>query len=186
MITGFHFGMNFINYNWLWSERVKTFTLRANAEDRRGEVQRNETGCIDVDSINCEDNYLGRNAYLLIYTGFNLGAVIFCITRGMWFFVFCAKISINLHDWMFRSLVRAPTKFFDDNPSGTPFTVAVVYWKLLSPLSFINVLIGRKSDEPIHERCKKIHNLLSFNLLFKYQFLRSEPLMRCFHQVFTF
>ncbi|XP_035703251.1 multidrug resistance-associated protein 4 isoform X2 [Folsomia candida] len=90
----------------------------ANDEDRRSSIERNETGCIGVESVSCENNYLGRDTYLLIYTGFNVGAITLTITRGVWFFLFCCKISINLHDRMFRSLVRAPTKFFDENPSG--------------------------------------------------------------------
>jgi len=47
-----------------------------------------------------------------------MSATIFCFIKALLFFIFCTIISVNLHDWMFTSLVRAPTKFFDDNPSG--------------------------------------------------------------------
>lgn len=66
---------------------------------------------------NTED-YLGEGKYLWIY-GCLVGAVfIGNAFRAVGFFSYCSKISINVHDSMFQSIVRAPPRFFDENPSG--------------------------------------------------------------------
>lgn len=66
-----------------------------------------------------DDGYLGENVYLWVYTG--IVAAVFVLTkfRAIYFFMYCTKISVNVHNRMFMSLVRAPIKYFDDNPSGS-------------------------------------------------------------------
>ncbi|ODN00558.1 Multidrug resistance-associated protein 4 [Orchesella cincta] len=64
------------------------------------------------------DNYLGRNVYIYVFTGLVGGVILFSLLRAVGFFIYCMKISVNMHNRMFTSLVRAPSKFFDDNPSG--------------------------------------------------------------------
>ncbi|GJQ74461.1 hypothetical protein Trydic_g21331 [Trypoxylus dichotomus] len=56
--------------------------------------------------------------YLYVYTGFVAGCIIFVVLRSIIFFKFCMTASQNLHDSMFHSLLRAPMRFFDTNPSG--------------------------------------------------------------------
>ncbi|CAL8104322.1 unnamed protein product [Orchesella dallaii] len=63
-------------------------------------------------------DYLGRNAYIWVFTGLVAAVIFFNLLRAVGFFTYCMKISVNMHNRMFTSLVRAPPKFFDDNPSG--------------------------------------------------------------------
>ncbi|ODM90032.1 Multidrug resistance-associated protein 4 [Orchesella cincta] len=65
-----------------------------------------------------DDDYLGQNTYIYIYSGIILAVVVTNIFRSLSFFSYSLKIGINLHNAMFSSIVRAPVKFFDDNPSG--------------------------------------------------------------------
>lgn len=80
-----------------------------------------------------DDNYLGRNTYIYVFAGLVAGVIVFNLIRAVGFFTYSMKISVNMHDRMFSSLVRAPAKFFDDNPSGKdnshqhPFQFLVSY-----------------------------------------------------------
>ncbi|CAL8111094.1 unnamed protein product [Orchesella dallaii] len=71
-----------------------------------------------LSSLLDDDNYLGQNTYIYIYAGLVLTVIISNVLRSVSFFSYSLKIGINLHDAMFSSVVRAPVKFFDDNPSG--------------------------------------------------------------------
>lgn len=62
--------------------------------------------------------YRGEDYYMYFYTGIVIAVIISTLTRAFVFFWYSLQIGINLHDKMFRSVVRAPVKFFDDNPSG--------------------------------------------------------------------
>ncbi|CAG7835020.1 unnamed protein product, partial [Allacma fusca] len=57
-------------------------------------------------------------SYFYIYTGIVIALFFITKATAMYWSYYCMKISVNVHDNMFKSLVRAPTKFFDDNPSG--------------------------------------------------------------------
>jgi len=85
---------------------------------RRTNAEEKQRDCAESLDPDCDDGYLGEYAYLGIYTGFAAATVVFCLYRSIYFYVYCTKISINLHNWMFTSMVRAPTKFYDENPSG--------------------------------------------------------------------
>lgn len=65
-----------------------------------------------------DDEYLGEDVYLWVYSGIVVAVFVLTKFRAIYFFMFCIKISINVHNRMFVSLVRAPMKFFDENPSG--------------------------------------------------------------------
>lgn len=43
---------------------------------------------------------------------------VIALTRSVTFFRFCATVSQNLHDRMFRGLISTKMRFFDTNPSG--------------------------------------------------------------------
>lgn len=59
---------------------------------------------------------LDQNA--LIYTLLIAGLFVLTLIRTTTFFVACMRSSINLHNRLFRSVLRAPIKFFDYNPIG--------------------------------------------------------------------
>ncbi|XP_040061540.1 ATP-binding cassette sub-family C member 4 [Ixodes scapularis] len=46
------------------------------------------------------------------------GLVLSSMARTVAFFVMCMRASVNLHNRMFRSVIRAPIYFFDTNPIG--------------------------------------------------------------------
>lgn len=60
---------------------------------------------------------LEQNAY--IYSGFVATLFVLTLLRTTSFFIACTRSSINLHDRLFRSILRAPVKFFDINPIGS-------------------------------------------------------------------
>jgi len=67
---------------------------------------------------NDDDEYLGESVYLWIYGGAAFAVVAGNLLRAFGFFTYCSRISVNIHNEMVTSVVRSPTKFFDDNPSG--------------------------------------------------------------------
>jgi ATP-binding cassette subfamily C (CFTR/MRP) protein 4 len=91
---------------------------RTNEEEKKAKREKEAAGDATTPASEEEDTYLGQDIYIYVYSGLTL--LIFVVTkvRAIYFFQYCMKISINVHNRMFGSLVRAPTKFFDDNPSG--------------------------------------------------------------------
>ncbi|ODN04666.1 Multidrug resistance-associated protein 4 [Orchesella cincta] len=64
------------------------------------------------------DELSNQNFYAYVYCGLIGIFISIVVFRSIIFFWYCMRISINLHDFMFGSLVRTSVKFFDDNPSG--------------------------------------------------------------------
>lgn len=59
-----------------------------------------------------------REMFLVVYTCV-MGVGTLCyITRSFSFFRMCLRISVNLHDMIFRGVTRAKMIFFNNNPSG--------------------------------------------------------------------
>lgn len=94
-----------------------------------------------------DDEYLGEDVYLWVYSGIVVAVFVLTKFRAIYFFMFCIKISINVHNRMFVSLVRAPMKFFDENPSGNykHFTVKNISLEILLNILFyfFIIFIGR-------------------------------------------
>lgn len=63
-------------------------------------------------------SYLGRNTYIYIYSGLIGIAVVLSCFRSVLFFKYSSRIAVNMHESMFMSLIRAPSRFFDVNASG--------------------------------------------------------------------
>ena len=59
-----------------------------------------------------------RYMYLFIYTALTVLTILAFTFRGVLFFRMCLRISINLHDLLFRGVSRAKMIFFNNNPSG--------------------------------------------------------------------
>ncbi|CAL8129140.1 unnamed protein product [Orchesella dallaii] len=65
-----------------------------------------------------DNSYRGQEFYIWIYTIFVFSVAIATHLKAIGFFTYCLRISVNIHEKMFSGIIRAPVKFFDDNPSG--------------------------------------------------------------------
>ena len=73
---------------------------------------------VEVDDSHSDLFRLNREYFLIVYTCImGVGTVCYTI-RSFAFFRMCLKISINLHDMIFRGISRAKMIFFNNNPSG--------------------------------------------------------------------
>jgi len=59
-----------------------------------------------------------KQFYILVYSVLVVVIAFATNINCAYFFRYCMRISINVHNKMFGSLVRAPVKFYDENPSG--------------------------------------------------------------------
>lgn len=59
-----------------------------------------------------------RESYLIVYTTIIASILITFLLRSFSFFRMCVRISINLHDMIFRGVTCAKMLFFNNNPSG--------------------------------------------------------------------
>ncbi|CAG0895339.1 unnamed protein product [Cyprideis torosa] len=55
---------------------------------------------------------------MYIYAGIVLSLILLSLVRSWHVMSICMKASVNLHSKMFNSVLRAPMKFFDNNPVG--------------------------------------------------------------------
>ena len=78
-------------------------------------ILNNETSnMIEYDESSQNQHYFNLGIY-----GAIVGAlVVTSMIRTMYFFFLCMRSSVNLHDSMFQSIIRAPCRFFDTNPVG--------------------------------------------------------------------
>ena len=79
-----------------------------------------------------------------VYTILLVGLFIFSMIRSVHFFVTCMSTSINLHNNMFDSVIRAPVLFFDKNPIGrilNRFTKDIGCMDEMLPSAFFDVII---------------------------------------------
>ncbi|XP_058060768.1 uncharacterized protein LOC131211356 [Anopheles bellator] len=63
-------------------------------------------------------NYFERQQFIWIYSALIVLVVVVVVKRAFSFFYVCLRISMNLHDRLFRGLTRATMHFFNTNPSG--------------------------------------------------------------------
>lgn len=59
-----------------------------------------------------------RHNFLVAYTIIMFFGTVCYLSRSFSFFHMCIRISINLHDMIFRGVSRATMAFFNNNPSG--------------------------------------------------------------------
>jgi len=81
----------------------------------RKNILNNET----YDNFEYEDSALNEHYFNLgIYGVIVAALVVSSMIRTVYFFYLCMQSSVNLHDLMFQSIIRAPCRFFDTNPVG--------------------------------------------------------------------
>lgn len=74
-------------------------------------------GSTDYEPVTLTDTLtLRQNA--IVYTILIASLFVLTLIRTTCFFVTCMRASINLHNELFKSVLRAPIKFFDYNPIG--------------------------------------------------------------------
>ncbi|KAF2880617.1 hypothetical protein ILUMI_25557 [Ignelater luminosus] len=61
---------------------------------------------------------LSRKQCIIIYAILILTTVTVAVSRSFFFFTICMRASVNLHNKMFRSIIRASMRFFQTNTSG--------------------------------------------------------------------
>lgn len=59
-----------------------------------------------------------REEYIMVYTVIIVVGTCIFLIRSISFFRLCLRVSINLHDKLFRGISRARMLFFNNNPSG--------------------------------------------------------------------
>lgn len=59
-----------------------------------------------------------RDTYIIVYSCIMVFGIIAFLSRSFSFYQMCIRISINLHDMVFRGVTRAKMIFFNNNPSG--------------------------------------------------------------------
>ena len=80
---------------------------------------------ISTFDANTEESLEANLFNLGIYGGLVAGLCVLSIIRTISLFVLCMRSSVTLHDNMFKSITRAPCRFFDINPVGeSPFKKA--------------------------------------------------------------
>lgn len=63
-----------------------------------------------------------KHIYMMFYIGISVLVLVIDVVRSVYMFYYTMRISKNIHTKMFKCLVQAPIKFFDDNPSGMYIT----------------------------------------------------------------
>lgn len=108
----FYFALNFHIISRVdWEKRVaKTAVkLSINATELPSAIRANDS----VEAVKVE-----REQLLIIYTTIMVLGTICVVCRSFSSFRMCLRISINLHDMIFRGITRAKMAFFHNNPSG--------------------------------------------------------------------
>jgi len=109
----------YVTADLFWEFVFDVSSFRTNSEAKRStefeQIKFNNSKNSSNNDLHLEYDY---DTYVSVYSKTVAGISIGCLTVALLYFRFASKISINLHDQMFRSLVRAPISFFDKNPSG--------------------------------------------------------------------
>ncbi|CAG9858341.1 unnamed protein product [Phyllotreta striolata] len=69
--------------------------------------------------VNDEEYRVIKSNYAMYaYGALIAGSIVLTLARSFFFFKMCMISSVNLHSKIFHSLLKAPMRFFDTNPSG--------------------------------------------------------------------
>lgn len=71
-----------------------------------------------LQNLTSENETLPREEIIYVYTALTLGTVVIAIVKSVYFMLFFAMASKNLHDFIFTKMIRATMKFYNANPSG--------------------------------------------------------------------
>ena len=91
---------------------MKSKEAAVGVEDPPTLVARSNFSTFDTNRQSLNLSHLG------IYGGLVGGLCVVSVIRTIGLFVLCMRSSVALHDNMFKSITRAPCRFFDINPVG--------------------------------------------------------------------
>ena len=118
-LSAFFLMINFIVTQILFSGSEYWLTLWTNAEELRGRLNSTNftnstvTTLYGLNLIDL-DTYTG----IYVFSGLIGGVFFFSMLRTVHFFLTCLGSSIDLHNNMFRAVMRSPIQFFNKNPAG--------------------------------------------------------------------
>uniref|UniRef100_A0A182NN20 Uncharacterized protein n=1 Tax=Anopheles dirus TaxID=7168 RepID=A0A182NN20_9DIPT len=111
-------GVDIFVAEWVnWEERVAGIPPVFDVNDNDTILSSRDMRDVMRDQMDVS-NFIDRQQYIWIYSGLIILLVILVVQRSFSFFYVCLRISINLHDQLFRGLTRATMHFFNTNPSG--------------------------------------------------------------------
>lgn len=104
-----------ISHRVNWEESVMKTNTSETLNERiiANTIEAGNSSSNDSESIAHE-----REVYLIIYACIMVVGTLCFLLRSFSFFRMCIRISINLHDMIFRGISRAKMIFFNNNPSG--------------------------------------------------------------------
>jgi len=76
-------------------------------------------------SSNRDPYDLSTNQRIAIYGGIVLASIVVVTSKTVLNYLICITASRNLHNKMFRSILRSPVLFFDTNPVGMNIRISV-------------------------------------------------------------
>ncbi|XP_053661392.1 ATP-binding cassette sub-family C member 4 [Anopheles marshallii] len=111
-------GVDIFVAEWVnWEEQVAGIPPEFDLNDNHTILSSRDVRILLQEQTNVS-NFIERQQYIWIYSGLIILLVILVVQRSFSFFYVCLRISVNLHDRLFRGLTRATMHFFNTNPSG--------------------------------------------------------------------
>ncbi|KFB46275.1 AGAP004603-PA-like protein [Anopheles sinensis] len=111
-------GVDIFVAEWVnWEERVAGIPPVFDLNDNHTILSSRDVRVLLREQTNVS-NYIERQQYIWVYSGLIILLVVLVVQRSFSFFYVCLRISMNLHDRLFRGLTRATMHFFNTNPSG--------------------------------------------------------------------
>lgn len=55
---------------------------------------------------------------MYIYGSITIATIIIALVKSIYYMLFFAKASMNLHDYIFDNIIKATMRFYNENPSG--------------------------------------------------------------------
>jgi ABC-type multidrug transport system fused ATPase/permease subunit len=71
-----------------------------------------------LNNLTRENETFPRDTLLYTYSGIILAVLVFGVVHGLYFMIFFAVASSNLHRLSFSNIIKATMRFFNGNPSG--------------------------------------------------------------------
>ena len=87
--------------------------------------------CIERTNEVDKDEVVDQTFNVIVYSCLIAALFISAMARSTSFFIMCLRASVNLHNRIFYSLLRAPIHVFDSSPVGKPlkswFKIGLVF-----------------------------------------------------------